>query len=68
MKLFMKIMAIVIWFIVAIITIDSAFVALSAANTIMNILGVFLFVIFIFISYTSKCFTYWKFFNNNKKD
>jgi hypothetical protein len=55
-----KFIGIVIWIIVAICALDTAFYALSAASTILNILGFLALAIFVFISYASNCFTNWK--------
>lgn len=46
----------VVWVIILLATITGGLSMISAANTIENIIGVFLIVIMFFVSYKTKCF------------
>lgn len=52
-----KILLFVVWIIAAILILDGAFALLSAADTLANILGVFIIVIAAILSIKTKCLT-----------
>lgn len=53
---FLEVLLFVIWFIVMVFTLNGCLSMITAANTIENIVGIFLMVIILFVSYKTRCF------------
>lgn len=64
----MKYILLTIWFAVIMFVLTIGFNMISANNTIENLIGFFMIVIFTLISFKTKCFTYIKFKKNEKDD
>lgn len=47
----------ILWIVVSILSIDGCFSLLNKPNTIANLVGVSLFVVWFCVSYMTKCFT-----------
>lgn len=62
----MKYILLTIWFAVVMFVLTIGFNMISANNTIENLIGFFMIVIFTLISFKTKCFTYIKFKKNEK--
>lgn len=62
-----KIIKIVIWFLLYLASFNISLSMISAPNTIENVLGVFIFVIAIIITFETECFTKIKFKRNDKR-
>lgn len=63
----MNILKIAVWFVMLMGFINVSFHIMSQANTMENVVGFFLIIITILVSYKTKCFTTIKFKRKHEK-
>lgn len=63
----MNILKIAVWFVMLMGFINVSFHMMSQANTMENVVGLFLIIITILVSYKTKCFTTIKFKRKHEK-
>lgn len=63
----MNILKIAVWFVMLMGFINVSFHMMSQANTMENVVGFFLIIITILVSYKTKCFTTIKFKRKHEK-
>lgn len=63
----MNILKIAVWFVMLMGFINVSFHMMSQANTMENVVGFFLIIITILVSYKTKCFTTTKFKRKHEK-
>ena len=53
---FLDVLLFVVWVIILLFVINGGLSMITAANTIENIVGIFLMMIMLFVSYKTRCF------------